>query len=63
MGKNKFLTIIEVAQELGISKQTLLRYEKKGIFPKARRHPVNKWRIYTLKDVEYLRRILYKEEG
>ena len=48
----------EVAEKLGISKQTLFRYERKGIFPKPGRHPVNGWRQYTDIDIKKLRDIL-----
>jgi len=54
----KIFTIEEVAKKLGISKQTLLRYEKKGIFPPPRRNLVNRWREYTDKDVNKLKKIL-----
>lgn len=53
----KFFTIEEVAKILGISKQTIKRYERKKIFPPARRHAINGWRIYTDEDVENLKRI------
>lgn len=59
--KKRYLNACEVAQKLGISKQTLLRYEKKGIFPKPKRNLVNKWREYTEKDVDRLRKILGRE--
>ncbi|MFH1244875.1 MAG: helix-turn-helix domain-containing protein [Candidatus Omnitrophota bacterium] len=48
----------EAARLLGISKQTLIRYEHKKIFPKARRNAVNKWREYTIQDLNNLRRLL-----
>lgn len=48
----------QVAQILGISKQTLIRYEKKGIFPKARRNSINHWREYNEADLHRLRQIL-----
>jgi len=43
---------------LGISKQTLLRYEAKGLFPKARRNPFNRWREYSDDDIRHLRRLM-----
>ncbi len=58
MKKNNFSTTSQVAQELGISKQTVFRYEKKGIFPKARRNLINRWRYYTSDDISRLREIL-----
>lgn len=56
--KNKFFTPQEVAGKLGISKQTLVRYEKRGIFPRSRRNLVNHWREYTISDVTRLKKIL-----
>jgi len=54
----KIFNAQQVAETLGISKQTLVRYEKKGIFPKARRNKVNKWREYSQKDLGQLKKIL-----
>ena len=48
----------EVAKVLGISKQTLLRYEKKKIFPKAKRNRINRRREYFAEDVNKLKSIL-----
>ena len=48
----------QVASLLNISKQTLLRYEHKGIFPKAQRNSVNNWREYTEEDIYAMRRIM-----
>ena len=53
-----YLNPQEVAQKLGISKQTLLRYENKGIFPRPRRNLVNRWREYTEGDISKLQKIL-----
>jgi len=54
----RFFNANEVASILNISKQTLLRYEQRGIFPKARRNNVNNWREYTEDDVTRLQRIM-----
>ena len=54
----KYYSGTEVAKMLGISKQTLIRYENKKIFPRARRNAVNKWREYTLQDIKKLKKIL-----
>ena len=59
--EKRYYLVIEVAGILGISKQTLLRYEKKGFFPRARRSPINKWREYTWNDVQKLKKILGRE--
>lgn len=50
--------IQEVAGALGISKQTLVRYETKRIFPRPKRNPINKRREYTLADINRLKAIL-----
>jgi len=58
MKTKRFYTAQEVAETLGISKQTLFRYENKGIFPKAGRHPINHWRQYTEEDIIKLKGIM-----
>ncbi len=63
MTKIKFFTAEEVARELGISKQTLFRYEKKSIFPKAKRNLINQWRQYNEEDVHRLKDILRGSVG
>lgn len=57
MVKEKFITIKEIAEELGISRQTILRYERKGIFPKPSRNPLNRWRRYSMEDLKKLKNI------
>ena len=54
----RYYTATEVARILGISKQTLIRYENKKIFPKAKRNAVNKWREYTLQEIKVLKKVL-----
>jgi len=62
MVEKKYFTINEVAHALGVSKQTLVRYEKKDIFPVPKRNPLNKWREYTLKDITVLKNIMGRLE-
>lgn len=56
----EYLGSQEAAKMLGISKQTLLRYEKSKIFPKARRNPVNNRREYTAEDIDRLKKVLQR---
>ena len=56
--KEKYYSVTETAQVLGISKQTLIRYEKKKLFPAARRNAINGWREYTDDDIKKLRSIM-----
>lgn len=53
-----YISPLEVARTLGISKQTLLRYEKRKIFPRPKRNRINKRREYTSADVARLKSIL-----
>lgn len=48
----------EVADMLGISKQTLFRYERRKVFPAVSRNHVNGWREYTEKDIIIFKEIL-----
>ena len=58
MKAERYYSANEVARLLSISKQTLVRYEAKGIFPCARRNNVNKWREYTISEINHLRKII-----
>lgn len=59
LSKNRY-NIQEVADLLGIYRGTIKNYEAKGIFPKPRRNPINKYREYTTQDIDILKRILVK---
>jgi len=58
MNKAKFYSAEKTAGFLGISKQTLIRYENKRVFPKAKRNAVNGWREYTADEIRKLRVIM-----
>jgi DNA-binding transcriptional MerR regulator len=58
MAQKRFYTAAEVASLVGISKQTLLRYEKKGIIPRPRLNPINKWREYPSEYIVKVKKIL-----
>jgi len=48
------LTVSEAADLLGVSEPTLRRWDASGKF-RARRHPMNGYRLYRRADVEQLR--------
>lgn len=50
---NKYYNISEVAELLGISTQTLRRWDKNGQF-KSSRHPINNYRVYSEEQVNNL---------
>ena len=56
--QKKYFTVTEAASALGISKQTLLRYEARGVFPKAHRNRLNRWREYTAGDIQELQKLM-----
>lgn len=50
-----YLTVAEAAKVLGVSKDTLRRWDNAGKLT-ARRHPVTKYRLYLRSDLEKLLR-------
>ena len=51
---NSRLTITEVAEQLGVSTKTILRWEKSGKIRKARRD-WRGWRVYVPEEIEELK--------
>jgi len=58
MNVEKYYRINEVSKILGISKQTIIRYERKGVFPKQKKNALNGWREYTEKEIKSLKSIM-----
>lgn len=58
MNKARYYSATEAAQFLGISKQTLIRYENKKVFPRPKRNALNGWREYTEDEIRKLRSIM-----
>jgi excisionase family DNA binding protein len=58
MKPTEIYTTNEAAKLLGISKRTLFRYEKSGVFPAAQRNKINGWRRYSASDIAYLKSII-----
>jgi len=55
--KKEFITIKEAAETLGVSRDTLRRWDKAGKL-KTKRHPMNNFRIYDPVAVEALRKAI-----
>jgi site-specific DNA-methyltransferase (adenine-specific) len=47
-----YLTISEAAKKIGVSSETLRRWDKSGKFP-SQRHPINNYRIYNENQIEF----------
>jgi excisionase family DNA binding protein len=56
------ITTEQVAKILGVSKRTLKTWLQTGKVPEPARNPRNNYRIWTLADVEAIRRILENED-
>jgi len=52
------LTTAQVAEVLGVSKKTVKNWLRAGWIPEPQRNPLNRYRLWTLQDVEAIRRIL-----
>ena len=50
---NEYLTVGEAAEILGVSKDTLRRWDRSGKLP-AHRHPITGYRLYARHDLEAL---------
>jgi len=55
--KKEFITIKEAAETLGVSRDTLRRWDRAGKL-KTKRHPMNNFRIYDPTEVEALRKAI-----
>ena len=53
----RYYTVSSVCAKLGIFKNTLYNWEKKGKIPKSYREPMSGWKLYTQKDIESLKKI------
>ncbi|MEO6077201.1 MAG: helix-turn-helix domain-containing protein [Candidatus Andersenbacteria bacterium] len=51
IGKTEYMTVHEVAKQLGISSGAVRVWTAKGVL-KAIRHPISKYRLYLKNDVE-----------
>lgn len=60
--ESKIITIKAAAEILGVSEMTLRRWDAAGKF-RARRHPLNDYRLYARTDVLKLRRRILGERA
>lgn len=57
---NGYMTVKEAAKLLGISTMTLRRWDN-GKKLKAKRHPMNNYRLYSRKDLEVILKEINKK--
>lgn len=60
MVKLGYYTTADVANMLKVNKMQLYRWEASGRLPKARRHPMNDYRVYTAEDVGKIKKRIEK---
>jgi DNA-binding transcriptional MerR regulator len=53
-----YLNTGQVAEILGITKKTLKNWLKSSFIPEPQRNPMNRYRRWTLQDIEGIRRIV-----
>jgi len=53
----RYYKVSEVCKILGIFKNTLYNWEKKGKIPKAYRDPMSGWRLYSQRDIKKIKKI------
>ena len=57
-GREPYLSTGQVAEILGVTKKTLKNWLKAELIPEPERNPMNRYRCWTLQDIEGIRRIL-----
>ncbi len=57
-----YLRTAEVADILGVTKRTLKNWLRREFIPEPKRNPVNRYRLWTLEDVEAVRRSLQERK-
>lgn len=57
---SRFLTTAEVAEILGVSKQTIYRWLQSGRIPHPLRDPSNAYRYWTVEEVATIRKKIPK---
>jgi excisionase family DNA binding protein len=53
----EFLTVNQAAEHLGVSASTLRNWDRAGKL-KARRHPINGYRLYSRRELDRVLRLL-----
>jgi DNA-binding transcriptional MerR regulator len=56
---NRLIKVKEAAEILGVNPETLRRWDNKGKL-KTKRHPMNQYRVYKLKEVLKLKGKIYE---
>jgi excisionase family DNA binding protein len=55
------MTSAEVAEILGVSKDTIYRWLRQGKIPEPMRNPMNSYRVFTQRDVDMMSRLVRRK--
>jgi DNA-binding transcriptional MerR regulator len=58
-----YLRTAEVADILRVTKKTLKNWLRREFIPEPQRNPSNQYRLWTLEDIEAVRRLLQERNG
>jgi DNA-binding transcriptional MerR regulator len=58
-----YLRTAEVADILRVTKRTLKNWLRREFIPEPQRNPANRYRLWTLEDIEAARRLLQQRNG
>ncbi len=58
-----YLRTAEVADILRVTKKTLKNWLRSEFIPEPQRNPSNRYRLWTLNDIEAVRRLLQERDG
>lgn len=59
--RKRLFSIQEIADELGVHKYTIYNWEKAGKMPKAKRDPMNNYRVYSEEDLRKIKKLSGRE--
>lgn len=57
------LTSSEVAEILGVSKDTIYRWLRQGKVPEPMRNPTNDYRVFTQRDLDLMSSLVRRKRG
>ena len=56
-------SIGQIAKQVGVSEETLRRWEANGLIPSAKRKYIVKWRVWTNEDLEFIGQYIADRSG
>ena len=59
----QMLTVGKIAAAVGVHPDTIRNYEKRGLIPRARRSPLNGYRVWNPDDLDRIRQVVLGGEA